>query len=96
LKIEKRIVNPPASIRVYPDESLIFGRNLIGGAIPLQESLVKKMDRLDKRNFQMDPGGHNGFSHRLPELGDNRLLCLIHNKSGKDEGESSQNDDQPE
>jgi hypothetical protein len=51
------------------------------------------MDGLDKRDLKMDSRCHNGVSHRLSELGDNRLFCLIHNEGGKKKDEESQNDD---
>jgi hypothetical protein len=52
------------------------------------------MDGLNEGNLQMDSRGHDRFSHRLTKLRDDRLLGLVYNESGEDEGDPPQNDDQ--
>jgi hypothetical protein len=47
-------------------------------AIPLENTLVDRIDLLDKGHLDLQTSGSDGSTDRLAELGDNRLLDFAH------------------
>ena len=82
LEEEQRVTDAPARIGIDPDETLVLGRNLVGTAVPLQESFVEVIRILCERNLEVQSGSRDRLADRFAELGDDDLLRFIDDVNG--------------
>ena len=86
----QRIRDPPARIRIDPDEFLVFGRDLIRIPVPGKPALVEAQDFLNPWQLEVKSRFGDGVPDRLAELSDDHLFGLMH---GKERARDHQNDE---
>ena len=72
----ERVVDAPAPKGVHDDIKLVAGRHLAGPAIPLKDSLINAVDRLDKGHLAVETGPAHRLADGLAELGDDDLFLF--------------------
>jgi hypothetical protein len=92
-KVLERICNPPAGEEVDRDVELVLGWHIGRIAVPLQNSLVDKVDILDEGDLDLQTGPSHRSADRLAELSDNRLLDFAHriDRTHRNERHDAQN-----
>src|SRR5262249_23197630 len=66
--------NPPAGEEVDRDVELVLGWHICRIAVPLENSLVDKVDILDEGDLDLQTGGSHRSADRPAKLSDNSLL----------------------
>src|SRR5680860_992823 len=73
----KWVCNMPARIGINENKFLILSGNLIGITIPFKVSLIKNIDILNKRDFEIYAGCGHRIAYRSAKLCDDYLLLFI-------------------
>src|SRR6185437_796855 len=77
-EVLERINNPPAGEEVDRNVELILGWHIGRIAVPLENTLVDKVDVLDEGNLELQTSVRHGSADWPTELRDNRLLDFAH------------------
>ena len=74
LEEQQRIGDPPARVGIHPDELLVPGRDLVGVPVPGQPALVETGYAMNEGDLEVEARFRNRTTHRIAELGDDRLF----------------------
>ncbi len=98
LEEEQRIDDPPPGVGVDIEESFVFGRHLVGRAVPLEEPFVEEIGFLQERDLDFEARGHDRVAHRSAELGNDDLFGLVDDveRATRDENQNQEGDEDDE
>ena len=81
LEEEQWVSYPPSGICIYPYESLVLCRYLVGGTVPFEKTPVKEVGLLDHRDFKVNAWVYNRLADGLTKLCNDHLFGLPDNES---------------